>query len=203
MGDLSRISLAELVHAHGIDTIVETGTGHGYSIAAALRIPAIKFIVSIEIDPETFVRERQHFSEHERVRIVNGDSVEAIPRICKILGVTERRVLWFLDAHFPGSGRHRPVPMIVAGDRTVPIAKEIDALLEHRNLEHDVIVVDDLCMFEIGSYEFDAPEFRKALRPGLLKRLDTALRETHDITRLMRDGGYLIARPKPAYRPPS
>jgi hypothetical protein len=196
MGTLSRIGLAELVQAHGLDTLVEAGTGHGHSLLAALQVPALTDIRSIEIDYETWHRARVVFSTEPRVRLYCGDSSAVLRSLVAELG--GRKVLWFLDAHFPGSGRLEPVSMLVKGDpaAAVPIAAELTALLTHRDLSRDVVVVDDLCLFEAGSYESDAPDLRASLGLRSLRWLDGALGRTHELTRLTLDGGYLIARPR-------
>lgn len=197
MGTLSRIGLAELVRAHRLDTLVETGTGHGHSLLAALQVPALVDLRSIEVDFETWHRHRVGFATEPRVRLYHGDSVTVLPAIVAELAHLDRRVLWFLDAHFPGSGRLDPLPMaVLAGEDPVPIMREFSALTDRRDLSRDVVVVDDLCLFEPGDYEADAPDLRAALGVRRLDWIDEALADTHEITRSTRDGGYLIARPR-------
>lgn len=199
MGTLSRIALAELVRAHGLDTLVETGTGHGHSLLAALQVPELVDIRTIEIDPATWHRARVGFATEHRVRCYLGDSPEVLRTIAADVTALERRVLWFLDAHFPGSGRLDPVPMTATegAAAAVPILAEATVLLTNRDLTSDVVVVDDLCLFEPGTYERDAPDLRAALGLPPLAWLDEALARTHDVARITRDGGYLIAQPRP------
>lgn len=197
MGVLSRIGLAEIVREHRLDTLVETGTGHGHSLLAALQVPELVDLRSIEIDFETWHRHRVGFAAEPRVTLYHGDSVEVLPRIAAELATLNRRVLWFLDAHFAGSGRLDPVPMIVdEGEEQVPLVREFEALRAWRDLWRDVLIVDDLCLFEPGNYEADAPDLRAALGGHALDWIDAALCESHEVTRSTRDGGYLIARPR-------
>lgn len=199
MGTLSRLGLPGLVRAHGLNTLVETGTGHGHSLLAALQVPELVDIRSIEIDHETYHRNRVVFATEPRVRLYWGDSTDLLEEIAVELDALDRRVLWFLDAHFPGSGRLDPLPMTVAEQSPamlVPIAGEVSVIREHRDLSGDVIVVDDLCLFEPGNYETDAAELRAALAfQGGLAWLDDLLKETHRCERILRDGGYLVALP--------
>ena len=197
MGTLSRVGLADLVRTYGLDTLVETGTGHGHSVIAALQVPELLDIRSIELDRETWHRNVVVFATEKRVRLYHGDSPRLLPTLCRELYA--QRVLWWLDAHFPGSGRLDPVPML-PDHGSVPLVHEVAALLEHRRewLEHDVIVVDDLCLFEPGAYEHDAAHLRAGLawKDAPTHWLDQELARSHVIERLTIDGGYLIARPR-------
>lgn len=197
MGTLARVGLSELARRHRLDTLVETGTGHGHSLLAALQVPALIDIRSIEVDYETWHRARVVFATEPRVRVYLGDSPEVLDRICAELEPLRRTVLWFLDAHYPGSGRLDPLPMIAADpSAAVPLLAEFRAIFKGRDIERDVFVVDDLCLFEPGNYESDAPELRAALGFDSLGWLEDGLAATHNVARVLRDGGYLIAEPK-------
>ncbi len=199
MGTLSRIGLRDLVHAHDLNTLVETGTGHGHSVISALQVPELRVIHSIEVDHETWHRNTVVFSNEPRVSIHRGESAALLPKIIEGLAPASR-VLWFLDAHFPGSGRLEPLPMKLKGSaqQTAPVEPEVAMILGHRKASTawDVFVVDDLCLFEPGEFEHDAHDLRLMLDLGGLGWLEEVIGDTHTFTRVMRDGGYLIARPK-------
>lgn len=198
MGALSRIGLDFLVQAHALDAFVETGTGHGHNLITALQWPELKDLRSIEIDEQTWHRNVVTFSNEPRVRLYHGDSPNVLPGIAVEMNALDRRVLWFLDAHYPGSGRLVPLPMVPTPSplAAVPLSREFAALVAHRDLRRDVLVIDDLCLFEAGEYESDAPQLRANLGLGSLWWVESQLCGTHEITRVMRDGGYMIAKPK-------
>lgn len=196
MGTLARVGLIDLVRHHSLDTVVETGTGHGHSVIAALKVPELIDIRSIELDYETFHRAQVIFAAEPSVKLYHGDSVELLSDIAVDLNWLSRKVLWFLDAHFAGSGKLEPQPMVVKDAATdVPIEQEFQTLRDFRDLDNDVIVIDDLCLFEYGPFDVDAPELREALKLPPLTWLEDELRSTHSIHRSYRDGGYFIARP--------
>lgn len=198
MGRLSRLNPSDLVRAYGLDTLVETGTGHGHSVITALQVPEITHIVTIEVDYETYHRNTVTFSNEPRVTCLHGDSSVLLPKVAADL-TPNRRVLWFLDAHFAGSGRLAPLPMEVKNgdvEAAAPVLTEVKALIAYRGavLANDVIVIDDLCLFEEGPYEVDARELRMSLGQRSLAWMDLLM--THTIERVYHDGGYLIARPR-------
>jgi hypothetical protein len=78
----------------------------------------------------------------------------------------------------------------------VPLVAEVGAILAARDVSRDVVVVDDLCLFEPGPYERDAADLRAALGLPSLAWLDGHFRKTHDVGRVFKDGGYWIASPQ-------
>jgi hypothetical protein len=199
MGRVGSIGLADLVRTYDLNTFVETGTGWGQSISDALLMTPLTDIRSIEIDEETYLRNNARFNLHKpRLRLYHGDSRNVLPEI--ITGLSETaRVLWYLDAHFPGTGRENPpkmLPLTIPAEEAVPLDGEVERLLLWRPLSRDVIVVDDRCLFEAGGYTAgDDPRFRVNKFTGL-ERLESALRFTHDILRNTIDTGYVICTPR-------
>ena len=200
MGNLYGVEFGDLVQKYALDSMVETGTGHGHNLIAALQRPELVDLRSIEIDEETHRRARVTFAQERRVGLYLGDSPAVLPTIARSVTQLGRRVLWFLDAHFPGSGRITPLPMTVAGPddgaKKVPIVAELQALRAHRDLARDVIIIDDLGLFEAGPFEHDPHQLRAALGFQSIDWLSGLLEPTHEVRRSYRDGGYLIALPK-------
>lgn len=138
MGQVANAGLVELVAAHNLSAFVETGTGWGVSVRDALAIPALERIHSIEIDQETYERNKSLFASEPRVQLWHGDSRELLPEIGRLLW--RHRVCWYLDAHFPGSARQDPVPMLplaLPPAEAVPVVKEVQRIAALRSLKHD------------------------------------------------------------------
>jgi hypothetical protein len=197
MGTVASIGLDWLVQSHRLDTFVESGTGHGHNLIRALQWPQLTALHSIEIDYPTHHRAAVTFSNEPRVKLYHGDSSQILGAIASELS-PQRRVLWYLDAHFAGSGRIEPLAMVVDRDprELVPLQREVVGLRGRRDLAGDVVIVDDLCLFEVGPYETDAPQLREQLGLQSLGWLDHLFSRTHEISRLTRDGGYWVARPR-------
>lgn len=214
MGRVGSIGLASLVESYGLNTFVEAGTGWGMSVEDALTVPQLTDIRSIEIDNEPYWRNKFRFEgeanaflilahSKDRVHLYLGDSRKMLGPIAGELASTAR-VLWYLDAHFSGSGREVPVamlPLSVPPTDAVPIEAELEALLNSgRDLSHDVIVIDDRCLFEADTYEAgDDPAFREALHSDVVVALEKSFTPTHVIRRSRKDTGYLIVTPNDHY----
>lgn len=198
MGRVGSIGLTRLVQEFTLDTFVETGTGWGLSVEDALMIPALTDVRSIEIDRETYLRNAEKFLDWARVRLYRGDSRIELWFIIDALKASAR-VLWYLDAHFPGSGRAVPtqmLPLTTSAEDAVPLAGEVIQLLG-RNLQNDVIVIDDLCMFEPGLFEAgNDSSYREVLQSKAITTLEKALADSHNFTRVTKDNGYLICTPR-------
>jgi hypothetical protein len=198
MGHVANAGLADLVTRYDLTIFVETGTGRGDSIRDALAIPAIREIRSIEIDPETYNCNVTEFNAQPRVILYHDDSRTVLPTIAESLP-TDANVLWYLDAHFPGSFRIVPTPMLplaMPASEAVPLVAEIEGLLSARSLANDVVVVDDLLLWEAGPYTAgDTPGFREQLKTNDLAVVETLLEPTHQMQRLHTDQGYAVFHP--------
>ena len=80
----------------------ETGTGTGASLHYAWRHhPFFKKLYSSEIHEGTAAAAASHFKEVESIEILHADSASALRRVLPRVGRKDR-ILFFLDAHFPG-----------------------------------------------------------------------------------------------------
>lgn len=203
MGRVGSIGLGALVETYALSVFVEAGTGWGLSVEDALTVRALTDIRSIEIDYEPFLRNEERFEIHDHVQLYLGDSRKLLGPIAKEIPQGSR-VLWYLDAHFPGSGRQKPeamLPLTYPPKDAVPLEAELEALVESgRDLSHDVIVIDDRCLFEQDDYEAgDDPAFREALHSNAVAALVLSFTPTHKIHRSRKDTGYLIVTPNDHY----
>ena len=139
-------ALRTLAHAHGIRTLVETGTLHGDMVAAL----ALDFdhIYSIELSRELYWLARLRFLGRRHVHLVQGDSSEVLRRLLERI---DTPCIFWLDGHYGGGHMAR-------GKKDVPIVEELAAILAHPAREH-VVVIDDVGIFERA--EGDTPSLQE------------------------------------------
>lgn len=183
----------------GCSTLFETGTSAGDGIAYAAYF-TFDEIWSVEIVEEIAQRARQRFAGDARVHIINSTSEAALMRVLPSLPPS-KPILFWLDAHFPGADDGR------AGykderddDRRLPLQRELDIIAALRPRGRDVVLIDDLRIYEDGAYEQGPlPDWAQTLPPerrnlGFLETSRWAV--THEFKRSLRHTGYLMLEPK-------
>lgn len=112
-----------LVRAHGIRTIVESGTFRGATAAALgdLGLP----VHTIEIDRDCYQHASAALAERKNVTVHHGCSAEVLPRLLEAI---ERPALFYLDAHWNDDW---------------PLLTELGAIARH-GLSDAVIVFHDV-----------------------------------------------------------
>lgn len=196
MGSLHRFNLKLLKARLGVDSIIETGTGHGKSLLWAHQ-SGITHIASVEQDPATLEVARGNLKEVPQVRLSLGDTAGFL-REQPQAGESPR--LFFLDAHFAGGADYKGQAAYMESlkhPRSFPLLEEI-AILKTKDLRRDCILIDDARLYVSGSFGSGAcPEW--ARQWGQREALDAALaglRETHDVHLLRQDHGYFLLLPK-------
>jgi len=198
MGSLRRFKPQVFIDKFNCNTLIETGTGNGISLEYCAQYRFSK-LYSIEIHEKIYQAARDKFAHDKRIEILNSSSAAALEKILPTLGADDR-VLFWLDAHFPGvfCGLARP------GDEKddnirLPLEQELSIIAAHRG-PGDVILVDDLRIYEDGPFqEGNLPDFWKTTMPESLRNIDFVYRlfgDTHDIQRLYNDTGYLSITPR-------
>jgi hypothetical protein len=115
-----------------LDTLVETGTFHGNTVASTRK--SFKSVYSIEIDATLYFAARKRFAHHPSVTILHGDSAAILPELLPRL--TGRNILFWLDAHHSGPGTGR-------GESDTPILSELVHIRDHCAGSRHVIMIDD------------------------------------------------------------
>jgi hypothetical protein len=199
MGSITRFDLNRIIRDYKSSVFFETGTFRGDGLAYALQSP-FKNLVSVEIVPEIANEAKKRFNAESRVEIIETKSITALNE--KLPHVNSNCIFW-LDAHFPGAdaGMTR---YDAGNDETLrlPLAFEIEAIRQrHRSFKNDVLILDDLRIYEDGPYERgNVPA--DALPTGN-RNIDFVFEyfgRTHIILRSYLDEGYLLVFPKSAYR---
>ncbi len=128
------------------DVFFETGTGLGYSLAYALAAESFSQLFSVEIDKDTFERTARLFSVFPRLSLINSDSQSALTQVLLPAIDDASRVLFFLDAHFPGEVSAGFAGYKAVADKTfrLPLEVELEIINSSRPSHGDVIIIDDL-----------------------------------------------------------
>lgn len=206
MGSLRFFNLQPLMERYGCRTLFETGTGMGEGVRYAA-FYHFERIWSVEIHPDIAATARERFAGDGRIEILNATSEEALARVLPGVDRSAPMLFW-LDAHFPGAdfglASYRDEP-----DRhlRLPLERELDLIARLRRPCRDVILIDDLRIYEDGPYEMGTmPEFAQTLPPELrniafVER--SPWRETHTLERFHQHTGYLALAPRDAAGAPA
>jgi hypothetical protein len=194
MGSINRFNLKRIKKHFKTDCFFETGTWKGDAVQFALD-SGFNNIISTEIIPELASNSRSRFLAFPNVQIITGDSVTVLRN--QLQGIDCNCTFW-LDAHFPGADAGiNKYEDELNEDLRLPLGLEICAISELRKLWKDVIIVDDLRIYEDGHYENGAAP--ADVLPKNNRNTDfivNAFKNTHHIHRLYMDEGYLLLLPK-------
>jgi len=113
---------------------VETGTNRGDSAAALAEL--FPEVVTIEISEVLAGRARERFAETSNVTVVQGNSAELLRTVAD----PDAPTFYFLDAHWSGGE--------TGGEEVDCAIVDELAVLRERGNRGDVLVVDDLRVFE-------------------------------------------------------
>lgn len=200
MGQITYFNLNNIITHFKCSTYVETGTGMGVSLQYALQHPFDKFY-TVDIDRDLQESTKQNIND-SRVEYVNGLSTESLKLIVpKLEGIES--VLFFLDAHLPGADFHKMTyedSMKTYKEHSMPLEEELNIITSMRDTKNDVIVIDDLQLYDDGPFQHKTwvyDNLQKEL--GLRKSSDfikQMFEKTHDIETLYAHQGYLLITPK-------
>ena len=196
MGDLRRFRLDEFLSTYHLQTFVETGTARGDSLAYAAERQEFSQLLSCEIEPLLAAGACCRFNEDQRVQIMRMESGLFMQMVAR---ADLAPCFFWLDAHYPGAGfglkgYEDAMPETIR----LPLGRELEQIRKHR-AGRDVILIDDLRIYELGDYEAgplpdDTPGEPTANGADWIR---TMFAETHEARTIMRDQGYLLLLPKP------
>ncbi len=178
----------------GYNYFIETGTGSGNTLDLVCIRTSVEHIYSIECEQKVFALMQKKYACNNRINLNFGYSHEVLP---SILPHIKGKAIWWLDAHFPGAA-------IIHGDcaiepdpiKNLPLIEELRCLYNNRDTSHDIIVCDDLRVYEDGTYTGGPlPDNVPTSKQNLLKHIEK-WQTTHTITRSYNEQGYLVMIPK-------
>lgn len=185
MGELNQHDLNQF----NCDVFVETGTGKAAGISYASQYPHFKAFHTIEVMPILHEYAKSTLKD-PRIKFHCGKSVEILKSILPTLEKNDR-VLYWLDAHFPGAD-YQLAPYTY-DEEGMPLNNELQLICALRDVSKDSFIIDDLRLYEEGPYELGnctLPETKSGI--GFIEKL---LGKTHQIRRDFRHQGFLIVVP--------
>jgi hypothetical protein len=195
MGSLMRFKLDEFISTYNLQTFVETGSARGDSIDYAAKRPEFTRLLSCEIEPLLAIGCISRFNEDPRISIVRMES----GLFMRLITASDLPpALFWLDAHYPGAGFGLgDYDAAIDESERLPLRRELELIALHRHGE-DVILIDDLRIYEPGEYE-SGP--LPSWAPGSPRENDAQwirdlFSETHASITSLRDQGYLILIPR-------
>lgn len=169
---------------------VETGTGRGASVEWALD-QGFDHIFSVDIHEPTYLAAKEKFANRANVTLHHASSIDFLTEMCKLDG----EILFFLDAHFPGSFFDHIDLSRGTNEINWPLEQEIRLIKSLRPSNRDTILIDDLRIYETGPFTSGACP--KDL--VLLKSMDeicSVFLDTHSLERSYGQEGYVLLSPK-------
>lgn len=200
MGQITYFDLNAIINNFKCSTYVETGTGIGVSLEYALNFPFKKYF-TVDID-KNLLESVKNKLNNDKITYVNGLSTESLKLILPQLN-DEQSILFFLDAHLPGADFHKITyeeSMKTYKEHSLPLEEELNIILEYRKDKKDVIVIDDLQLYENSNYQHKT-WFLENLQEELgLRKSSTFVYDkfntTHNIDKFFAHQGYLLLTPK-------
>src|SRR5205814_997927 len=160
----------------------------GFGVYEALRY-RFDLIISIEIMEAEVERLKQAFAGDPRIHLLAGESPAVLRHI---LPQIQTPICFWLDAHFPGA--HHKLKLYEAvqeDDIRLPLERELEVIKELRPQGKDVILIDDLRIYEKDNWEWGNLD-----KAGLehIARYDskfiyTMFEQTHVVNRFLSHSG--------------
>lgn len=197
MGTLTKYDLSRAA----CNVFIETGTGSGGTLEHAYQMGPFEKLYSVEIHQESAEKVQAKFAHISKVKIYNATSSEALSDIFTKLQPTDK-AFFFLDAHFPGEHgvNFSGYDNLVLNKVTLPLEDELEMIRNARPNSDDIIVIDDLRLYEQGPFEAGNLPIGFGGIPAEMRNTDFVYRLFGDrqVIKDYRDEGYLIILPKGA-----
>ncbi len=188
MGSLSNfnqsVNIQELINKNDIKTFVETGCFRGNSLDYALKFNNIQKLYSCDIDEYAIEQCNQRF-KNKNISLHHCDSVSFLKQI---LPEISTNCLFWLDAHLPDfektSGQ-----TYTDNKHNFPLEKELSIIHKSRKKFNDIIIVDDLRIYEDG--DFEGGNWKDRNKFGTLN-LDFLKKYNYDVQKFYSQEGYIL-----------
>lgn len=215
MGDLKLFNLSKISHLYNTRFFVETGTFEGTTTQHAYDVLSsdkktdgnnqITKFWTIELDELYYQKAVERFKLHPRIEVYHKDSIAGLEYLNT--QCCDNAIFW-LDAHFIGSdGGHCSYDNDNDLKSRLPLEWELKILQERITKHKDVIIIDDVRIYEDGPYHngtFDdamrsmnSSVRRVQISPyNSIEPLLKPFAKTHHVYKLYNDQGYIILLPK-------
>jgi len=194
MGQLNQaIQIKNVLDFYDIKNFVETGTGQAEVVQTVVEADETLNIHTIEVIPEIYDKNKINFSYLKDVNWHLGTSFDILPEILPDLKGT---TLFWMDAHFPGAdfglssyGDEKD------DDKRLPLKKELETIVENRDVSNDVFVIDDLRIYEDGPFGDGNWEDREKYGGDGIEFIEELFDETHYVVKSYNAQGSVLLFP--------
>ena len=194
MGQLNQaIKIKNVLDFYDIKNFVETGAGQAEVVRSVYEADESLNIHTIEVVEEIFDQNKIKFSYLKDVSWHLGTSFKILP---EILPTFEGNTLFWMDAHFPGAdfglssyGDEKDM------DKRLPLQKELESIVQSRDVRNDVFVIDDLRIYEDGPFETGNWDERTKYGGDGIGFIEDIFEDTHYIGRSYNAQGSVILFP--------
>jgi hypothetical protein len=202
MGELQLFNINQIKNRYNLNVFVETGTGDGTSFLHVLNVTKNnKFDknYTIEIYKPLYEQCLDKFSSYTDydLRLINNNSYDGLVQVFS--EITENdNILFWLDAHFPEADFGGPKSYSSVSDKKlrIPLEEEIKLIKEYRKNSKDVLIIDDLRIYQDDNYEAGNWKDRELYGGDGIEFIYDAFADTHIITKMLNHQGYLVLIPK-------
>ena len=194
MGKINRFDLSRIIAKFKTPVFFETGTFRGDGVEYALQSPFEK-IISIEIIPDLADKAKKRFAGNEKVKIIEGESSRVMED--ELPGLTDNCIFW-LDAHFPGADAGmKEYDADMDESIRLPLVIESSIISRLRKGFKDVIIMDDLRIYEDGPYQNgNVPPDALPKQNRNIDFVKQNFSKSHHIYKLYQEEGYILLLPK-------
>lgn len=194
MGQLNEaIQIKNVLDFYDIKNFVETGTGQAEVVQTVIEADDTLNVHTIEVIPEIYDKNKINFSYLKDVNWHLGTSFDILPEILPDLKGT---TLFWMDAHFPGAdfglssyGDEKD------DDKRLPLKKELETIVENRDVTNDVFVIDDLRIYEDGPFGDGNWEDREKYGGDGIEFIEELFDETHYVVKSYNAQGSILLFP--------
>ena len=194
MGQLNQaIKIKNVLDYYDIKNFVETGTGQAEVVRSVYEANEDLNIHTIEVVEEIFDQNKIKFSYLKDVSWHLGTSFKILPAI---LPTFDGNTLFWMDAHFPGAdfglssyGEEKDM------DKRLPLKRELESIVQSRDVSNDVFVIDDLRIYEDGPFETGNWDERTKYGGDGIGFIEEMFEKTHYIGRSYNAQGSVILFP--------
>jgi hypothetical protein len=194
MGQLNEaIQIKNVLDFYDIKNFIETGTGQAEVVQTVVEADDTLNIHTIEVIPEIYDKNKINFSYLKDVNWHLGTSFDILPEILPDLKGT---TLFWMDAHFPGAdfglssyGDEKD------DDKRLPLKKELETIVENRDVTNDVFVIDDLRIYEDGPFGDGNWEDREKYGGDGIEFIEELFDETHYVVKSYNAQGSILLFP--------
>ena len=194
MGQLNQaIQIKNVLDFYDIKNFVETGTGKAEVVQSVVEADDSLNVHTIEVIPEIYDKNKINFSYLKDVNWHLGTSFDILPEILPDLKGT---TLFWIDAHFPGAdfglssyGDEKD------DDKRLPLKKELETIVENRDVTNDVFVIDDLRIYEDGPFGDGNWEDREKYGGDGIEFIEELFDETHYVVKSYNAQGSILLFP--------